>query len=121
MPFDPIHRIDPILGSLPAVTDYGPALRGMPALGPRMAYQDAQGSAMGMLLPMLAMGLMAPGEADAPEMPIPRANAGFEPPAYTRRDVMPDALAFGPAFKRARQLGLQVFEWRGKRYTTELK
>lgn len=119
---DALHRIDPILGSMPAVQDWGPALRGLPTLGPRTNYQEAQGTAMGMVLPLLAMGMMSPGEAGAPEMPLPNvSNASFSPPEYQRKDVMPDNLAFGPAFRKARQLGLSEFTWRGKRYTTELK
>lgn len=115
MPFDPIHRIDPQFLSMPAFGQDLPFT--MPEVDSRVPhYRTPQGSAMGMLAPLLAMGLSFPGEAGAPEMPwVPKA------PEEPLLDVMPDSLAFGPAFKKARKMGLQIFEWRGKKYTTELK
>lgn len=105
------------------VPSFGPQLGALPSLGPRVAYPQAQGSLMGMAAPLLGMGLMGfSQEAGGPEMPLPNVSqAGLSPPEYQRQDVMPDNLTFGSAFRKARQLGLQEFTWRGKRYTTELK
>jgi hypothetical protein len=52
-------------------------------------------------------------------------SGGAEPIQGADEEETPDEMgkdmAFGDAFKLARKRGLKVFNWRGKKYTTELK
>ena len=43
------------------------------------------------------------------------------PPFKPKKPAAPPAQTFGSAFAAARKSGLKVFEYKGKKYTTELK
>ena len=120
-----VHRIDPTLFNIPQM--YGsagePSLLSMPSIG---SYQGGprsmhSGGSMAPLLALLGGGLggLLSGNAQAPDMPPapqPEPQWNDEP-----LDIMPDNMKFGDAFAKARKMGLQVFTWRGKPYTTKLK
>lgn len=120
---NPIHRIDPSFLTVPQF--YGspgePTLGRLPQVpggNPNLSHQ-AVGGVNPMLLGLLASSAMMPGNAQAPvqqQQAKPEEQPNDEP-----IDVMPDYLKFGPAFDKARKMGLQVFTWRGRNYTTKLK
>ena len=75
------------------------------------------------LLGLLGGGLggLLSGNAMAPEMPPAPAPPPLPPANDEPIDIMPDSMKFKEAFAKARKMGLQVFTWRGKPYTTEVK
>ena len=119
---NPVHRIEPRLFTVPEF--YGSA--GEPTLGrlPRVQNPMQMGQApSGGLLGMLAAGLLGGGmiSSKQAQTPLLAQIASMEKPNDEPLDVMPDKLKFKQAFAKARKMGLEIFTWRGKDYTTKLK
>lgn len=120
---DAVHGVEPGLLTMPRF--YGsagePTLGNLPNVGSGSPYMGMHGNSgiNPMLLGLLASAGMMPSSAQAPvQAQLPKPD---EVPNDSPVDVMPDYLKFGPAFAKAKHMGLDVFTWRGNTYTTKLK
>lgn len=55
----------------------------------------------------------------APQLPVQRIPQPTQ--SLTQKELLQQMPTFSQAFKAAREAGLKVFEWRGKKYNTNLK
>jgi hypothetical protein len=121
---NPVHRIEPRLLTQPQF--YGSP--GEPTLGllprvqnPMMSGQAPSGGLLAPGIGALLAGLLYPGNAQGPNTgPLDPVNP-LDVPNDEPVDIMPDSMNFKKAFAKARKMGLQIFTWRGKNYTTQYK